>query len=202
LKKILAILLITVLISTSVSQGLFVFAENDENYNDVKAFADDLSQMLRENNIDNHNDVYMNQMYASGEAYEGVTYNDFESCRLIVKSEKLIDFQGAIDCVSGYNDLFVLQYDSIASTKNAYEYYLSCNNEEYVEPDLIAEAAVDDITEVEIPGDIASAANDWLSDKIGFNDIKDRLADKIKDDYVLVAVIDSGADLDHDLLKD
>lgn len=202
MKKILAILLITVLILTSVSQGLFVFAENDENYNDVKAFADDLSQMLRENNIDNHNDVYMNQMYASGEAYEGVTYNDFESCRLIVKSEELIDFQGAIDCVSGYNDLFVLQYDSIASTKNAYEYYLSCNNVEYVEPDLIAEAAVDDITEVEIPGDIASAANDWLSDKIGFNDIKDRLADKIKDDYVLVAVIDSGADLDHDMLKD
>ena len=187
---------------TSVSQGLFVFAKIDDNYKALETFAEGLSEMIRENSTENENEVFMNQMYSSGEFYEGMSYNAFESCRLIVKSKKQIDYQGAIDCVSGYNDLFILQYDNIASTKNAYEYYLSCDDIEYVEPDLIAEATIDDISGIEIPEDIASSASDWLADKIGFNDIKERLEERIKDDYVLVAVIDSGADLDHDLLKD
>ena len=209
LKKIISVILIVVLLITSVSQGLFVFAEDESNYHNVEKFADDLSQMLRENPIENSDDFYMNQMYSSGEAFEDMSVGEFESCRLIVKSKEQIDYQGAIDCVSGYNDLFVLQYDSELSTKLAYDYYLECDSVIYVEPDLIAYAIADDIPGLELPEDggnyfdeVTDAAINWLSDKIGFNDIKERLAEKIEDDYVLVAVIDSGADLDHDLLKD
>lgn len=209
LKKIISVILIVVLLITSVSQGLFVFAGNENNYHNVEKFADNLSQMIRENPIENSDDIYMNQMYSSGEAYEDMPVDAFESCRLIVKSKEQIDYQGSIDCVSGYNDLFVLQYDSVFSTKLAYEYYLECDSVIYVEPDLIASATIDELPGLELPedggnyfDDVTASAIDWLSDKIGFNDIKDRLAEKIEDDHILVAVIDSGADLDHDLLKD
>lgn len=214
LKKIISALLICVILLSSVSQGIFAFAEGYSKESDVERFAEDISKMIRDNPVDDSDDIFMNQMYSSGVVnentalYENMPENAFESCRLIVKSKKQIDYQGAIDCVNGYNDLFVLQYDSEFSAKKAYEYYLGCNSVIYVEPDLIASATVDDLPGIELPDDIkdfndvTSAALDWLSDKIGFSDIKDRLEKEIENNYVLVAVLDSGVDTDHELLKD
>ncbi len=217
MKKIISVLLIIVLLLTSVSQGLFVFAGENSEYENIEGFAERLSEMIRENSIDELDDVYMDFMYSSGvvdesgfdsSVYENLPENAFESHRLIVKSKETIDYQGAIDYVSGYNDLFVLQYDSEFSTKKAYEYYIKCDSIEYVEPDLIAEATIDDIPGEDLPDEeagvfdeVKAAALEWLSDKIGFSDIKEKLAERIKDDYVLVAVIDSGVDTDHELLK-
>ncbi len=203
---------------TSVSQGLFAFAEENREYKNMEKFVENLSEMIWENPVDTSYDVFMDSMYSSGSVdgfiqnsslYEDMADDSFDSCRLIVKSKEQIDYQGAIDCVSGYNDLFILQYDSKLSAKKAYEHYLKCEFVEYVEPDIIFEATIDDVPGMDIPDDEASefddataAAFEWLSDKIGFSDIKEKLVDKIEDDYVLVAVIDSGADTDHELLAD
>ncbi len=220
MKKILSVIIVVSLFLTSVSQGLFVFAR-EEKTSDLDVFAESLSQMIRENPVDEFSgveDVFMNQMFSSGlednsnanaSLYEDINEDVFKTCRLIVKSKSEIDYQGAIDFVNGYNDLHILQYDSELATKNAYEYFLHCDDVQFVEPDLIAEATIDDIPGEDLPDDEAdeydeftAAALEWLSDKIGFSDIKDRIAEKIEDDYVLVAVIDSGVDTDHELLAD
>ncbi len=222
LKKVFSIFIVITILLTSVSQGLFVFARDTNEYNDIKIFAEKLTQMIRENDVDFDTDienVLISPMYNSAIAsdcseadssiYDDMPNDAFETCRLIVKSKYMIDYQNAIDCVSGYNDLYILQYDSEISAKKAYEYYRQCDSVEYVEPDIIFEATVDDVPGIEIPDDEASvfddataAAIEWLSDKIGFSDIKEKVAEKIEDDYVLVAVIDSGVDTDHELLAD
>ena len=220
LKKILSVIIVISLFLTSVSQGLFVFAREEKTSN-LNVFAESLSQMIRENPVDDFSgveDVFMNQMFSSGleddsnanaSLYEDINEDAFKTCRLIVKSKSEIDYQGAIDFVNGYNDLHILQYDSVIATKNAYEYFIHSDDVQFVEPDLIAEATIDDIPGEGLSDDEANefdeftaAALEWLSDKIGFSDIKDRIAKKIEDDYVLVAVIDSGVDTDHELLAD
>lgn len=222
MKKLLSVIVVMTIFLTSVSQGLFVFAEENNKQNTVETFAEDLSQMIRENDIEDSagaDSVYSDLMFSPGSVndgfipdsslYEDMPEDAFETCRLIVKSKDKIDHQNAVDCVSGYNDLHILQYNSELSAKKAYEYYLECESVEYVEPDIILKATIEDVPGEDIPDDEAGILDDvtaealeWLSDKIGFSDIKEKIAERIEDDYVLVAVIDSGVDTDHELLAD
>ncbi len=218
MKKLLSILIAITLLLTSVSQGIFVFAEEYDEQNELETFAENLSEMIRKNDSSESADaenISGEMMFGSNASkpnpsiYENMPENAFETCRLIVKSKDKIDYQNAVDCVSGYNDLYILQYDSELKAKKAYEYYLKCDYVEYVEPDIIVSAAIDDIPSEDLPDynagvldDAAADAIEWLSDKIGFSDIKDKLAEKIEDDYVLVAILDSGVDTDHELLVD
>ncbi len=201
---------------SSVSIGLISYAYND-NYK-LYNFSEDLADLICEYSvvnvsdeesfrkiIDNSSKVFSATNYADGTDFY---QNLFETRRLIVKSSEKIDYHGAVDCVSGYNDLYVLQYDSAVEAEKAYEYYLTLPCVEYVEADRIMTAQGDIefpdefIPEIIDPEVSASEILDALSSKIGFSDIRDILAERIQDDYVEVAVIDSGADMDHDLLKD
>ncbi len=175
--------------------------------------------------------VYAEQMYSSAslevvedisDDWSGITENSaseifadlpenaFELKRLIVKSENEIDYCGAVDCVSGYKDLYVLQYDSVEATKSAYKYYLSLDTIDYVEPDLIYETQGTEIKEVDSSDDIGVETEDfveifdkvqsWNTKEIGFDSLKEKLS-KIELKDVTVAVLDSGIDTDHDMFE-
>ena len=136
-----------------------------------------------------------------------LTPKDFESKRLIVKSYEKIDYRGAVDCVSGYKDLYILQYSTVEEAISAYQYYLACDNIEYVEPDYVAsvqaevsDSAIFDGDSSEYYYEIIDKVQSWNSEEIGFDAIKEELAQKKLSD-VMVAVIDSGVDTDHELLE-
>ncbi len=136
-----------------------------------------------------------------------LTLEDFESKRLIVKSYEEIDYRGAVDCVSGYKDLYILQYSTVEEVISAYQYYLTCDNIEYVEPDYVASVQAEEDDSAIFDGDsseyyyeIIDKVESWNSEEIGFDAIKDELAQKQLSD-VMVAVIDSGVDTDHELLE-
>lgn len=141
--------------------------------------------------------------------FENLPENAFDLNRLIVKSKNKIDYCGAVECVSGYRDLYILQYDSVEATISAYEYYLSLNSIEYVEPDLIQQTQ-EEIKEVISAEDIGLDNEDyveivdkiesWSSKDIGFDDIKDKLSE-IELQEVVVAVLDSGIDTDHEVFE-
>ncbi len=221
MKKLLSVILIMTMLFISVSQGVIAVAKDYKDDTAIYKFADDISRIIRENSIENESEgtasslddmlyriEYFFNKTQSSSIYDSLYEDAFETKRLIVKADKLNDYKGAIDCVSGYNDLYVLQYDSQLSAKKAYEYYLKSSSIEYVEPDSIYVSQEEEDLGVVIPDDEANeydeftaAAIQWMTDKIGFTDIKEKLAERIEDDYVLVAVIDSGVDTDHDLLK-
>lgn len=221
MKKYLALVLSLILIIFSVVDGGVALAFQLPRENGLKSFSADLSNMISkydfdtslENEWDEYQQEIEEEFFAStsqtGNANSEIecdlpdTY--FETNRLIVKSKKNIDYRNAVDCVSGYNDLFILQYSNIEDTIDAYNYYKSVNDIIYVEPDVICTSQDDvniDIGDVEIE-DVTSADQliSWASEEIGFTDIKESLKEKILPE-VVVAVLDSGVDTDHELLVD
>lgn len=131
----------------------------------------------------------------------------FQSKRLIVKSTAAIDLRGAVDCVSGYRNLYILQYATESAAKSAYAYYVSCPTVEYAEPDYIrimqSESAGSGILTDRGAGEllypVREKAQSWVSAQIGFEDISLRLAE-MQLAEITVAVLDSGVDTDHELL--
>lgn len=136
-----------------------------------------------------------------------VVYKAFQSKRLIVKAKKKIDLQGATQCVSGYKNLYILQYETENAAQNAYNYYLNCPDVVYVEPDYIrvmqaeteSASLFPDKSAGELLFPVREQAQSWVSEQIGFEDIKLQLAELAMPEIV-VAVLDSGVDTDHELL--
>lgn len=129
----------------------------------------------------------------------------FASKRLIVKSEKKIPTQGAVECISGYRDLYILQYETENAARNALAYYKSCPEVIYAEPDYICSAEGGRELLSAQSSDTRPAVHDkalsYVSDQIGFESIKDTLAG-MQLSQIVVAELDSGVDSDHELLKD
>lgn len=128
--------------------------------------------------------------------------NPFESARLIVKSSGDIDTQNAIDAVCGYMGFSILQFETPLDAYNAYLTYSASDNVELVSP---SQARCVDIQEVqEAAYSVADGEHlSWGAKAMavdGFNSTLEQLG---KDENeVIVAVIDTGVDLDHEALCD
>ena len=243
MRKFLSLIISLIIAFMSVADGVVAFASMPKD-NGLNSFAQNLVDMVREYDKDidaiTGESVSVQQFYSSGlnadeDKYSHLPSGAFASKRLVVKSNKKIDLQGAIDCVSGYRDLYILQYESIKATQNAYDYYSALDYIDYVEPDYIMKMQIEDVVddvkdsvedvvddvkdfiddededevedEVEVEDEdviyeITDKVTSWASDKIGFEDIKEELAKNIKDDYIQVAVLDSGVDTDHEIFED
>ncbi len=240
MRRFLSLLISLIIVFMSVSNGIVACAVAFKD-NGLNSFAQNLIDLVREHdsNIDSAAEsASVQQFYSSGPRaietkYAHLPPNAFVSKRLVVKSEKKIDLKGAIDCVSGYRDLYILQYDTYDAVKSAYDYYLTLDYIDYVEPDYIMKMQVEDdvediIEDVDgviddidgVIGDIKDKINEndsdsasdkiyeikdkvtsWASNTTGFEDIKDELATRIQDDYIQVAVLDSGIDTDHEIFE-
>lgn len=231
MRKFLSLIISLIIAFMSVADGVVAFANTSKN-NGLNSFAQSLIDMVREHDKDSDDSTSENmsvqQFYSSGsnateDKYSHLPTGAFATKRLVVKSPNKIDFQGAIDCVSGYRDLYILQYDSIEATQNAYDYYSTLNCVDYVEPDYIMKMQIEDVVD-DVKGSVGDVVDDvkdfiddedkdkiyeindkvssWASDKIGFEDIKEDLAKKIKNGHVQVAVLDSGVDTDHKIFED
>ena len=225
MKKLLSLIISLIIVFLSVADGVTVFASTP-NDNGLISFADKLISMVREHEVASSYEVesIASPNYGFSDNYENLPKYAFASKRLIVKSKKKINYKGAVDCVSGYRDLYILQYDSVWATKAAYDYFLTQSDIAYVEPDYIVEAQLDDIKDtvsgavdnvkdyidekklskdtVDKVYEIKDKVVSWASTKIGFEDIKYKLATRIKNDYIQVAVLDSGVDTDHEIFED
>lgn len=234
MKKLLSVFMSIMLITLSLADGFNVLALEDNGASHLDAFAEKLVSMIRKNdnineaeddipnndfdvdfpidyfNTNNYgisNNNTLTNSYSSTKFGQGPQYKyglNFSSGRLIVKSKHKIDLQGAKEYISGYKDLYILQYDTYVNAQKAYDYYKTLDTIEYVEPDITRRMQEDDIgmpgMDPEIVEDVKSDAISWVSEQIGFEDIKEELAGRIKRD-VKVAVLDSGVDTDHEFLE-
>ncbi len=114
----------------------------------------------------------------------------WQTKRLIVKSaEKDLEDFGAVEVIDGFNDLHVLQYETEAQAREAYERYLVLENVEYVEADaVVSTAETHNSWGMSYIG--ADGCNTWLSSLEGGQP------------EVVVAVIDTGVDGTHSFLAD
>ena len=194
----------------SIDVPLFVLAENsvEATENDILEAETKTSQKSRQ--IKNTQSV---EDYASTLGYD-VEINDdtavftqpYQTHRLIVKSKYNIDPLDSVAIVEGYKDLHIVQFDDKESTQDALEYYESQKRIDYVELDLVLSTAeFEDFessdTENYYMGINYGYHKSYGSDLIGIDDYIDYLDNTQTYPEIVVAVIDTGVELDHEFLE-
>ena len=130
----------------------------------------------------------------------------YQTKRLIVKSKYDINPLDSVAIVEGYNDLHIVQFNNQESAKQAQEYYEKQKLIEYAEPDSIMSTMDIDYTPESSAVTSASITYDnhlsWGSESIGVDDYIDYLGDVKTLPEIVVGIIDTGIDLNHEYLQD
>ncbi len=129
--------------------------------------------------------------------------SDFETARLIVKSESKIDTLNASSVIRGYDGLWVLQFENSHDASDAYDYYSTRSGVEYVEADKKIKTT--DPSAVEQNFVLINEQSDYLSwgpEHIGIDKFnKDIIDNAVSVNNTVVAVVDTGVDSDHPFLE-
>lgn len=178
--------LICLLLSCIFVFGIFgTFAKTadaGETESSIDIFAEKVSAMISE-----YGAVTQVETFAKNSAL-----HEFETCRLIVKSEEKIDTLNAVSVISGYRNLWILQFGNAYDTAQAYEYYNSLAGIEYVTPDkIVTMQSTDEFTEEQ---------KTWPCEMTRTTEVTDYLETRNIEE-VTVGIIDSGLDFNNDIFE-
>ncbi len=150
-------------------------------------FVTEVSEMVKkgENNYGEENEKEYN-----------TESTEFKTCRLIVKSSNKIDTYGANKVISGYDNLWILEYDSASKTQEAYERYINSTDIEYAEPDREVYAL--DTESSSITEETEKSYLSWGPEYIGIDVMNnDIISEGVEVKDTVVAVLDTGVDASH-----
>lgn len=195
MKKLLSILIILTIILSGMLSAIPAIATQNSNSASAEKFAKEIGTMIAAN--DSGTDL-LNQRYDSCETHE-----EFLTSRLIVKSRSKIDTLDAVSVVTGFENLWVLQFSTPHAAYEAYQYYSASNSVDFVEPDKMITAIA---TETETDNATVNTAEkeylSWGPEYIGIDKLNETLvANQVVLEDTVIAVIDSGVDPEHSFLK-
>lgn len=194
MKKILSVLLTALIISGSITGLYQILASGTVAEITADEFANEVAALV--NSADDSANLPCSENGYCAEC------KDFENSRLIVKSKYKIDVLDSLSVIKGYDDLWILQFKNPHSAHEAYCYYSNIAAIEFVEADKSVSVIMSE------PQYTSSLAEDekeylnWGSEYVGFDKLNESLltnTDKLEE--TVVAVVDSGVDPDHPLLK-
>ena len=139
----------------------------------------------------------------SGESTE--TNSEFETCRLIVKSVKKPEKLNSIGMASGFRDYHIIQFKNEHDAEIAFNYYTEQEGIIAVYPDEIIFLSEFEINETALKKTTQryDRLDSWGAETTGLYDLKDYICENsIETEEVVVAVVDSGVDLEHEFLRD
>lgn len=188
MKKMLCIFLSILILCTPLVSVMTFASETEEGLN-AEEFVSEIGNLMFEADAEEMG------YGKSGLFDEGTeSHEKFATCKLIVKSKKEIDTYGASAVVSGYNDLWILRYNSPEETEAAYEYYTSCSGIEYVEADRLLNA----LSTEEAVESAEKTYISWGPDYINLDEFNNGIiANDAAPEEKVVAVLDTGAQADH-----
>ena len=140
-------------------------ASNEENTSDTNASTEEITEEITKDAIDTREPSFTKKV-------EGVSTSglDFSSKELLVGTEDPTIFTWDTNVISMYNDVYLIRFDDVQTTENAYTYYykiadfVSTNNtfkvadEDFV--DNSTESNVADLSEINQGDDALSILND------------------------------------------
>ncbi len=197
MKKLLSIILSVSVISGIAINIFTAAAESDLNSSTAEEFAREVYGLMT---------AYEDSCNLPGKDknfYQQEKYDNFETCRLIVKSKSNIDTLGAVSVINGYDNLWVLQFETLEETVEAFEYYSTRAGIEFVEADkpmiLSTPVTLDDSPMVSDESEHLS----WGPAHIGFDIFNSALKEYgIETTETVIAVVDTGVDANHPFLTD
>ncbi|MBQ8764053.1 MAG: leucine-rich repeat protein [Clostridia bacterium] len=179
MKKLICLLLSCIFIF-GINLSLTSPTDAAENAGSIEAFAEKVTQM-----ISNYDDLPQVEIYS-----ERPEMQEYETCRLIVKSEEKIDKLNAVSVISGYRNLWIMQFETPYDTAEAYDYYSKLDCVEYIQPDRpVTMQSTDDYTEEQ---------KTWGSAMTRTAEAADFLKEASPAE-VKVGIIDSGLDHNNDV---
>ncbi len=183
MKKFLSLVISVVIVLSSTFSATAVYDETD--YKSLNIFKDELVNLLNESKSTSDTDII-----SEASLEDDIT-------RIIVKSKEILPELNSISYIKGYKDLHILDFENNDEAKNAVEYYKTLNYVEYAEFDnVLKETTIDDGVLVESIVD--NYPTSVQSDLFGYTNARNNSSENYNVD---IAVIDSGAQNDHDFLQ-
>lgn len=129
------------------------------------------------------------------------TLQDFQTARLIVRADSKFNKYGALEDVSGFEDFHILQYESPEAAMVAFKQIKDEKNITKIAPDEVVAGLQGEISEntVDVSKDYLCA---WSTDRTQSKRLQDYLkANNIQMREIIVGVVDTGVDYNHEFLK-
>ncbi len=210
MKKITSIFLAIIIVGLTVILGIqepiIVKAEEAQ----INAFVNDTVDLIRENDVDKDFVTYDESIETQSIKSDSVDneYNDltFQTCRLIVKSDKPIDKLNSVGISSGFQNYHIVQFLTPEDAEIAYNIYSADKNIISVTPDKVFDVTCDVAVTEEIANEesiVPERLDSWGGEVTGLYDVKDYIeANYTNLDEVVIGVVDSGIYFEHEFFKD
>ena len=219
MKKIISAILCVSLLASIICIPVSATSKGTES-SDISGFINGINELTQKYDADKDFEVTSENIvsenfsedahlyYSASSVSENETIDepelDFQTCRLIVQSDVEFNNYGAVDTVSGFENFHILQYKTEIDTKKAYENLL--NDPDIISVDIDAVVSIDSVETTSTTTGRSRYTqkhfyNCWSLNATGM--------DKVLEYYesydlpeIIVGVIDTGIDLDHDIFKD
>ena len=192
MKKLLCIIMSLIAVASSALSFLSYAVATDVDEISAEEFAAEISGMI---NASAMTEGAFGSEYGSGS-------DEFKTARLIIKSKYRIDTMNATSVICGYDDLWVLQFNTPEDAENAYNSYINDDKLEYVEIDKEVCALFSDTMSSEpivySDGEDENTYLSWGPEYIGIDKLNNNIKiSNVEISDTVVAVVDTGVDPDH-----
>ena len=213
-KRAISILIAFVIAMSSALTGFAVYAEEEKESKGINNFIDGIVELTHEYDkgkefvTPEEDETVQIQAFSARNSEEVTdstkpeyTLQDFQTARLIIRADGNFDKCGALEDVSGFEDFHILQYESPEAAMLAFKQLQSEKNITKIAPDEVVAGLQGEISEntVGISKDYLCA---WSADRTQSKRLQDYLkANNIQMREIIVGVVDTGVDYNHEFLK-
>ena len=199
---------------SSALTGFAVYAEEEKESKGINNFIDGIVELTHEYDkgkefvTSEGNETGQIQAFSAQNSEEVTditeteyTLQDFQAARLIVRANDKFDEFGAKEHVSGFEDFHILQYESPEVAMLAFKQLQSEKNITKIAPDEVVAGLQGEISEntVDISKDYLCA---WSTDRTQSKRLQEYLkSNNIQMREIIVGVVDTGVDYNHEFLK-
>lgn len=203
---------------SSALTGFAVYAEEEKESKGINNFIDGIVELTHEYDkgkefvTSEGNETGQIQAFSAQNSEEVTditeteyTLQDFQAARLIVRANDKFDEFGAKEHVSGFEDFHILQYESPEAAMDAYYELQSVKNVFNVAPDEVVDGSQGETDEIISETELQNEKYlcDWSHDRTQSKRLQEYLSkSNITLKEVVVGVIDTGVDYNHEFLKE
>ena len=215
MKKLTCFLLSFVMVISLFTGSFTTLAAESQESSNIDSFIDGITKLVQEYDVgkefttsENDESMQIQSFFAenttdetSNNAELEYTLQDFQTARLIVRANDKFDEFGAKEHVSGFEDFHILQYESPEVAMLAFKQLQSEKNITKIAPDEVVAGLQGEISEntVDISKDYLCA---WSTDRTQSKRLQEYLkSNNIQMREIIVGVVDTGVDYNHEFLK-
>ena len=214
MKKLICVLLSFVMVISLFAGSFTALAAESQESGNIDSFIDGITKLVQKYDkgkefvTSEGNETGQIQAFSTQNSEEVTdstkpeyTLHDFQTARLIVCANGKFNQYGALEDVSGFEDFHILQYESPEAAMLAFKQLQSEKNITKIAPDEVVAGLQGEISEntVGISKDYLCA---WSTDRTQSKRLQDYLkANNIQMREIIVGVVDTGVDYNHEFLK-